>query len=141
MAVMILEAVSGRARSFRPVSATLAMSHFPSVRTRLKRSVPQWSTLPSMRNSKGAQTTARSLSMRMRGSWMRSTLWVAPGRATRSAKASRVIWTGLPSRMRTMVPAGEEREFEGGGIAVGHGVEHGLDGGEDGLFFRGCGLG
>lgn len=41
--------------SFLPVSATLAISHFPSVRTRLNRSVPQWSTLPSTRKSNGAQ--------------------------------------------------------------------------------------
>ena len=51
-----------------PVSATLAMSHLPSTRTMLKRSVPQWSTLPSTRKSKGAQTTARSLSIRTSGS-------------------------------------------------------------------------
>jgi hypothetical protein len=47
-------------QSFRPVSATLAISHLPSVRTRLNKSVPQWSTLPSTRNSNGAHTTARS---------------------------------------------------------------------------------
>src|SRR5579872_940869 len=34
----------------RPVSAILAMSHLPLVRTRLNKSVPQWSTLPSWRN-------------------------------------------------------------------------------------------
>src|SRR5437870_3897744 len=45
---------------FRPVSAMLAMSHFPSVRIRLNKSVPQWSTLPSSTNSNGAHTTARS---------------------------------------------------------------------------------
>lgn len=56
------------AQSLRPVSATLAISHFPSARTRLNRSVPQWSTLPSIRNSNGAHTTARSLSMRTSGS-------------------------------------------------------------------------
>src|SRR5579859_204148 len=55
-------------QSFLPVSATLAMSHLPSTRTRLKRSVPQWSTLPSARNSNDAHTTARSLSMRTSGS-------------------------------------------------------------------------
>src|SRR5436305_5315396 len=38
---------------FRPVSAILAISHFPLVRIRLNRSVPQWSTLPSSRNSNG----------------------------------------------------------------------------------------
>src|ERR1700723_2067824 len=47
-------------QSFRPVSATLAINHFLSVHTRLNRSVPQWSTFPSVRNSNGAQTTARS---------------------------------------------------------------------------------
>jgi hypothetical protein len=47
-------------QSFRPVSATLAINHFPSVQTRLNRSVPQWSTFPSVRNSNGAHTTARS---------------------------------------------------------------------------------
>ena len=56
------------AQSFRPVSATLAMSHLPSARTRLNKSVPQWSTLPSTRKSNGAHTTARSLSMRTSGS-------------------------------------------------------------------------
>ena len=47
-------------QSFRPVSATLAINHLPSVQTRLNRSVPQWSTFPSVRNSNGAHTTARS---------------------------------------------------------------------------------
>ena len=55
-------------QSFRPVSATLAINHFPSVRTRLNKSVPQWSILPSTRKSNGAHTIARSLSMRTRGS-------------------------------------------------------------------------
>ena len=35
------------AQSLRPVSAIPATSHFPSVRTMLNKSVPQWSTLPS----------------------------------------------------------------------------------------------
>ena len=53
---------------FVPVSATLAIIHLPSTRTRLNRSVPQWSTFPSTRKSNGAHTTARSLSIRTSGS-------------------------------------------------------------------------
>jgi hypothetical protein len=34
------------AQSFRTVAAKFAVSHFPSVWTRLNKSVPQWSTLP-----------------------------------------------------------------------------------------------
>lgn len=53
---------------FLPVSATLAIIHFPSTRTRSNRSVPQWSIFPSTRKSNGAHTTARSLSIRTSGS-------------------------------------------------------------------------
>ncbi len=35
--------------------------------------------------------------------------------------------------------AGHSRRLDGGGVAVGHAVEHGVDGGEDGVFFRGGG--
>lgn len=37
---------------------------------------------------------------------MRSSIFVVPGFPTRVAKSSNVIWVGLPSRMRTIVPPG-----------------------------------
>src|SRR5262249_54368072 len=37
---------------------------------------------------------------------MRSSIWTFPGLPTSSAKASKVIWVGLPSRISTIVPPG-----------------------------------